>query len=506
MPTETSQTILCVKSILTIEDMKTRDKLWEKFKDRKYLSKYEEKIIDLIEEERKDIGHLPSLETICSKSNGLANDNQKVLSLNSLKDLLDRIKRDDEIINIQRFFSEAAKQVGEDRYITAETERKVNDILAAKFENSYIDPLPYLEQGYKNKDHVGGMSLCDELLDKDSGGLRKGNIVTLFGYTGSCKTMYATNIAYLAAKQGNNVAYVTLEISADHMGYNLLSRYSNEINPKNHKIPHIYLKKQNLDEASEKYVFKELFPDFYNKIGKHIKIIDENNFKTYSAKSFTQIFKEVDMQFSESTGHGIDLIIIDHVQLLKHRNDNKIAKDGREVINALVSYFRKQSLNFLNTGRQVCFLLISQANRSGWEEADSGIRVSKLGEDGKYHYKKEGIGTYDLTALAEANELERSSSLVLSIYTNELYLADNTVLVMILKNRNGKTYDEPILICADPEYYTIGETLQFEDSSNVGIDSIVSTVDNDNSLLKSQLERMGELDTSNSKFEPDWDD
>src|SRR5699024_7435226 len=107
----------------------------------------------------------------------------------------------------------------------------------------------------------------------------------------------------------------------------------------------------------------------------------------YTQFSLESKFREIDKIATEETGHGIDVVVIDHAQLLKFNGKRQVTSTG-DVINEFVSYFRQSALNWLKTGRQVAFVILSQANRGGYDEA------------------RNNNGKYSLLAMAEANELE----------------------------------------------------------------------------------------------------
>ena len=75
-------------------------------------------------------------------------------------------------------------------------------------------------------------------------------------------------------------------------------------------------------------------------------------------------------------------------------------------------------MNWIKSGRQISVLILSQSSREGWKDA------------------ARHNGTYKLTALAEANELERASSMILSVFSSDSLKMANTVKVQVLKNRD----------------------------------------------------------------------
>ena len=100
--------------------------------------------------------------------------------------------------------------------------------------------------------------------------------------------------------------------------------------------------------------------------------------------------------------------------------------------------------------KKLSVIILSQINRQGKQKAD------------KNH------GRYTLNALAEFNELERGAQVAMTIYTNEEMKGSKEATVQILKNRNGRTIDEPLSVYADGETYVFGDEME-------GFSSVIST-------------------------------
>ena len=62
-----------------------------------------------------------------------------------------------------------------------------------------------------------------------------------------------------------------------------------------------------------------------------------------------------------------------------------------------------------------------------------------------------------MTAIAEANEIERASYRAIALWTNDELKLAKEVMVSILKNRGGATLFDPISVYADGEAYVIGD-------------------------------------------------
>ena len=188
-------------------------------------------------------------------------------------------------------------------------------------------------------------------------------------------------------------------------------------------------------------------------MGGRLYIADETEFDNYSQFSFEAKFRELEKVAIEETGKGIDVVYIDHVQLLKF-GGNRVTNTG-EIINEYVSWFRQMAMNWLKTARQVAIVCLSQTNRAGYTEA------------------KEHNGKYSSTAMAEANELERASTLILTTYAETEMKDMGVAKVQILKYRDNRNEDDPTEVNVDLQYYLFGDLVEgaSEISPNISEDT-----------------------------------
>ena len=160
------------------------------------------------------------------------------------------------------------------------------------------------------------------------------------------------------------------------------------------------------------------------------------------------------MCVSES-GKGIDLVIVDYVQMFKFAEDLTGRASEFEITNKWVNYFRGQALNFLKSKRQVHVTIAAQINRNGW------LKAAKRD------------GEYDLTALAESNEIEKASSIIIALFSDERLKESKEVKFQILKNRDGMKKERVDTIYGDFMYAMIGG------ESNTSDNDIVETAFDD---------------------------
>lgn len=336
-------------------------------------------------------------------------------------------------------------------------ERKTNDIIEDIVNEArrlsiveevaeYIPMSKDIVEMYENEDLSNRFKTGLEPVDNMCGGIPDGSVTIFMGGTGSFKTMTTTNVCYNAMNDGKNICYLSLEIKKEHMYYNFMSRHS--ISGKfSTPIPHKDLKNKALDESMFNQ-FKLISEDFENNVKGKCIVIDEALIKSFDIAGFEEIISSVDKQLVEQTGHGVDILVVDHAQLLKFSGSTKMS-DPYAVVNYYVSWLRQQSLNFLGQKRAISVIIVSQTSRAGMDYA-----------------AKHG-GQYLLTHAAEANELERSASYVISLYASDMTRSSNELMVQLLKSRNSETMLEPAVVKTNPAYYMIGSGVSTENVSPV---------------------------------------
>lgn len=286
-------------------------------------------------------------------------------------------------------------------------------------------------------------------VDEKIGGIDAGNVTTIAGFTSQFKTTFALNIAHLNAyHSGYNIAYISLETPKEDMYWNLLSLHSYDTKfPKFNFVGHDKMRWTTMTPEESDFIFNEVEPDltadYEGRDGKmhkrgRIIFLDESDFKSFSFGEITAVLEKVD----DELDHQLDAVIVDYIQLCKFSGSG-MAYDANSQINSYVTFFRRLAQNFRKeidqdgneNVRRLSMILLAQLNRAGW------LKASRNG------------GKYDITALADANELERGSARILTTYTTEDLKARKSAQVQILKNRTGQTMYDPVSVYADGECY-----------------------------------------------------
>lgn len=299
------------------------------------------------------------------------------------------------------------------------------------FENIKDKIVEIYESQVDNSGIKTGIGPIDEVI----GGLHPGQVSIVAGFTGMGKSICSVSIMHSAMEQGYNVAYISLELSKTHLMYNLISRHSLD-NKFSKKIEHRKLKTKSLTDDEWTYVKEHILPDFDEVKGKFY-ILDEQDIEAYSYASFDSMLKEIEDLCISETGKGLDLIIVDHIQMLAFSKQGSGLSENT-IINGWCNYFRSQCLDFLKLKRQIHVVLVAQINRKGYEKA----------------CKRNGM--YDMTALKEANELETCASVILGIFSDPSLITSNQVKVGVLKNRDGERSNDAYQVSANFPYQLIG--------------------------------------------------
>ena len=231
-------------------------------------------------------------------------------------------------------------------------------------------------------------------LDKTLNGLQNSDLIFLAARPSMGKTALALSIAVNAAKEKKTVALFSLEMSKSQIGTRILSLMSN--------VPLTKIVTGNisgddidaLDYAKQKIEDLPLYVD------------DTSTMTVGAIRAKAKKFQR---------DNGLDLIVIDYIQLMIGDRDNP--NRVQEV--SAISRNLKALAKYLN----VPVLVLSQLNRQAEMRADKRPQLSDLRESGS---------------------LEQDADIVMFLYRDEYYYREETdapdiAELNIAKNRNGAT-------------------------------------------------------------------
>ena len=261
--------------------------------------------------------------------------------------------------------------------------------------SSFFERIEYLNE---HRDEPLGIPTGFHDLDKLTAGMQRGDLVIVAARPGVGKTSLMLNLAYTAAmKYKQRVALFSLEMGNEQ----LVQRFvASETGIDSQRLRRGDLKEDEwgaLTRVSMRMSDMQMFLD--------------------DSPSLTPLDLRVKARrvYQE---HGLDMIILDYLQLMQGENSNGRGMDNRVQEISYISRALKQIARELN----VPLIAGSQLSRLVEQRADKRPMLSDLRESGS---------------------IEQDADIVMFIYRDEVYNPDtelkNIAEISIQKNRNGPT-------------------------------------------------------------------
>jgi hypothetical protein len=292
------------------------------------------------------------------------------------------------------------------------------------------------------KNRPAGLLTFIPPVDEKIRGVEPGTVMSICAYVSSFKSQACVSMLY-----GNvtslkyNCAYVTLEVPKDHVKFMLVARHSYHPKFQGQGVPVDWIRvaKAELTEEEERFLFDVVEPDLLGNAehGKFI-VLDECDFETMHPEAIRRRLMSLPVE--------IDALFVDYIQLFQFvEHDSRYARVN-EPANHYVRAFAQMALDF--GGRRIAVVLAAQTNSEGFKRAE------------------ENNGTYDMRAIANLNEIPRSSYYCLFLYTDDSLRSLNNIKVQLLKHRGGPLLSEPVVVFADPRYVVVGSEIEGFTSEN----------------------------------------
>ncbi|MBZ9609753.1 replicative DNA helicase [Clostridium estertheticum] len=248
-----------------------------------------------------------------------------------------------------------------------------------------------IERIFNNKGETTGISSGFPELDDKTAGFQKGDMILIAARPSMGKTTFALNLAeYAALRQGKSVAVFSLEMSKEQLSYKLLC---SEANVDMSKLRH-----GDLEDRDWENIAKASGPLAAAKI-----YIDDT--AGTSVMDMRSKCRKLKME------HGIDLIVIDYLQLMTGSNTESRQQEVSEI---------SRSIKALAKEMQCPVIALSQLSRAPEQRTDHRPMLSDLRESGS---------------------IEQDADLVMFLYRDEYYNEEtedkNVAELIIAKQRNG---------------------------------------------------------------------
>jgi replicative DNA helicase len=263
-------------------------------------------------------------------------------------------------------------------------------------------------------------------IDEATKGAQNKELWLVSAFTSQGKTTFLLNwTQYLAYEGGFNVLYYSIEMDQLQVWRILAAIHS--IKKYNRYLEYEKIKSGTLSADDTDFYLNEVLEDLKKGEGM-IKVVNPQGPTTMNT-----IQAEAELVNRSSP---LDLLVIDYLGIVAASKEQRGMSKG-ERINDNIIRAKRMTTEF-NKGNGLCVASAHQINRSGYKEA------------------QKNAGVYDISALADASEAERSSDVLLCIYQDIPLRQKKEAVVTNLKNRDGRIV-EPFNIYMPPEYRIVGE-------------------------------------------------
>ena len=350
------------------------------------------------------IEHLKSIDKL-EGAGGISYITEISNSVPSIANLNSYIKIVDEKSMLRRLIK-ASNEIIEKSYggqdqvenVVDFAQKKVFDIAEKRSSSDFESISSVLERGFleierlfNNKGEVTGVPTGFRDLDDKTSGFQKGDMVLIAARPSMGKTTFALNIAQHAAlKSGKSVVIFSLEMSKEQLAYKLLCAEAN--------VDMLKLRTGNLDDEDWENIARASGPLAASKI----YIDDTAGVNIMEMRSKCRRIK---------IEHGIDLIMIDYLQLMSGTGGESRQQEVSEI---------SRSIKALAKEMQCPVVALSQLSRAPEQRADHRPMLSDLRESGS---------------------IEQDADVVMFLYRDEYYNKEtedkNMAECIIAKQRNG---------------------------------------------------------------------
>ncbi len=257
----------------------------------------------------------------------------------------------------------------------------------------FCDALHYIDERGERGGDLAGLATGFHDFDRLTGGLEPGQLVIVAARPAVGKTIFGCNVSNHVASRGGSALFFTLEMGAREIGMRILSART--------RVSVHDMRTGTKDEGHWKRLGNQL-----NEAGEQRLFIDDRPAigTAYVRAKARRIQRQ----------HGLDLIVIDYLQLMRGQGENRTQEIGSI----------SRGLKALAKELRVPIIALAQLNRGVESRQDKRPMMSDLRDSG---------------------EVEQDADIVAMLHREELY-SDNPqwqglAELLVRKNRNGPVGD-----------------------------------------------------------------
>ncbi len=285
-----------------------------------------------------------------------------------------------------------------------------------KFDDAMRQTIEMASNAYKNEEGIVGVPTGLKDLDDRLGGMHKSDLIIIAGRPSMGKTALATNIAFYAAKniqdkgEKSCIAFFSLEMSSEQLSTRILAEQSRI---KSNDIRRGKISEEQFDK----------FIETSKNIADLPLYIDETPAISIAALSNrARRIKRI---------HGLDMIVIDYIQLMKGTS----FKDGRvQEISEIT-----QGLKALAKELSVPVLALSQLSRAVEQRDDKKPLLSDLRESGSIEQDADVVMFVFRESYYLKNKEPRPATVEHAEWQAKMNEISHLAELLILKQRHGPT-------------------------------------------------------------------
>jgi replicative DNA helicase len=263
-------------------------------------------------------------------------------------------------------------------------------------------------------------------MDDTIRGVKPGQLMLVAGYSGMGKTTVAANLAYNGIYQGLNGLYITIEMTFKEITDVMTTLHSSAPKWYTHdkyshlagKINHEDVVFGELSELQEEF-WKFQVKDWLDPNNGYGHLFLEQPTGTITPSEVTNLCYHYNSQLNEQ-GTQLDFLVLDYFGLMKE-DAGQSARDWNTDLNSIIKKSKSLALTF-NEGQMLRVISPFQINRAGYDAA----------------LKNDGV--YPLSSLSNANEAERTSDIVISVFTTDEMKKAGIAKIACMKHRQGATF------------------------------------------------------------------
>lgn len=278
----------------------------------------------------------------------------------------------------------------------------------------------------ETKGCVSGISEIDALTN----GFQDGTIASICAFTAEGKSTEIVSLMFKNALQGKKEVLFSLELAPDLVWMQFQARYLYEVKGLQVSSQDLIMRKLTSEMKQKVDSYDE---DYRRDIVSNIMILDES-FLSKSTMLNPQLMKSL-LKKCEARMGGLDLIAFDHVGQFELMWPDC----GNQIIRAIQ--------------------VVTKTYKTEQEEGIATVFAVQTNREGKKRAARRN-GLYDLQAISDLNEVERSSTYCIFMFTSDEMKIVQETKVCMLKHRLGSVLPEPTTTTFNPAVALVGSTVE----------------------------------------------